>query len=56
MTRCTVISKEIDERKMDYRGSKSDGASSSVKEQRADASSYVFSICKVRSSRHESGS
>jgi len=26
-----------------------------VKEQRADASSYI-NICKVRSSRHESGS
>jgi hypothetical protein len=51
-----VISKGIDESKMGYRGSKSDqGQILSVKEQRADASSYV-KICKVRSSRHESGS
>jgi len=38
-----VISKGIDERKMDYRGSKSDGGYAytlSVKEQRADASSF----------------
>ena len=49
-----VISKQIDERKMDYRGSKSDLKFKSVKEQRADASSYK--ICKVRSSHHESGS
>jgi hypothetical protein len=36
-----VISKGIDESQMDYRGSKSDGDILSVKEQRADASSYV---------------
>lgn len=35
-----VISKEIDESKMDYRGSKSNFFNKFVKEQRADASSY----------------
>ena len=42
MTQGMVISKEIDERKMGYRGSKSDvlHKQSFVKEQRADASSY----------------
>lgn len=38
MTQGMVISKEIDERKMGYRGSKST-QNSVVKEQRADASS-----------------
>lgn len=44
MTRGMVISKEIDERKMGYRGSKSDVLLKQlfVKEQRADASSYNF--------------
>ena len=44
MTRGMVISKEIDERKMGYRGSKSDvlRKQSFVKEQRADASSYYL--------------
>jgi len=56
-----VISKEIDERKMDYRGSKSkEGIPPPfVKEQRADASSYGIKkneICKVCSSHRETGS
>ena len=46
MTWGMVISKEIDESKMDYRGSKSELAQKqlqlSVKEQRADASSYIL--------------
>jgi len=40
-----VISKEINERKMGYRGSKSDNKYKiilTVKEQRADASSYIL--------------
>jgi len=40
-----VISKEINERKIDYRGSKLDGCKYlylSVKEQRADASSHTM--------------
>lgn len=53
MTRGMVISKEIDERKMDYRGSKSkEGVFPSlfpfVKEQRADASSYGIKMIYVR--------
>jgi hypothetical protein len=59
MTRGMVISKEIDERKMDYRGSKSKEGIPFVKEQRADASSYGIKkndICKVCSSHRETGS
>lgn len=45
MIREMVISKQIDERKMDYRGSKSESVlrikTGAVKEQRADASSYI---------------
>lgn len=52
MTRGMVISKEIDERKMDYRGSKSDN----ICKRATSGCFFIYNICKVRSSRHENGS